>query len=58
MKLMFALLIYVNSDLQPDRTTYWEKLETCMWYANKLNQNTITNNRIITAQCLPEWRKP
>lgn len=55
MKLVFALIIYFNGTLQPERTSFWIHIERCQYYANRLNNNTIINGKHVTAQCVPQW---
>ena len=56
MKLFYALLVFVNGELQNERTVYFYSLDDCIYTARLLNTNTFLNGSKIDAQCLPEWR--
>ena len=56
MKLFYALLVFVNGELQGKRTVYFYSLYDCIEHARLLNMNTFINGSKVDAQCLPEWR--
>lgn len=58
MEIFFALLIYVNGELQPDRTVYYNNIDDCMYAARLLNTNTSVGAPRVSAQCLPQRRRP
>lgn len=56
MILVFALLIYIDGDVQQDRTSYWIDIKRCIYHAEQINNNSLLRNgSIVTAICLPEW---
>lgn len=56
MILVFALLVYIDGEIQQDRTSYWLDIQRCIYHAQKINDNeSIRSGSLITAICLPEW---
>jgi len=59
-QLIFSLIVQVNGEVDPAATSYWESLERCRWFAEKLTiQGTRrTHHTPVVAYCVPKYVNP
>jgi len=63
MQLVFALIISLNGEEQGNRTSYWEDINRCRYFATRLHRQAYNNSyhfskAPIKAYCIPIWVDP
>ena len=63
MTLVFALIISLNGEEQPKKTSHWLDVERCRYFASRIyhqayNSNYSYQKAPVKAYCVPIWVDP